>query len=415
MKEENKRKKPSILWYGDFCAWTGFATVGENLVKGLKDEFDITVLATNYFGEPHDWDLKIIPAIKFSSADPQYQDANGQKRLIDELIVGNYDILFTQKDAINMTLNNFAKNIKLVQKELQNRGKKVFKWVLYAALDANPRRNWVEDAVMLADYPITYTSWAKKEMQKIKPSLDIRVIPLGIDIETFKPLPRAEKRRMKKDLEKAGFKDRFIVTNINRNMVRKNIPGTLLAFKLFKEKVPNALLWLHMGYKDLGGNFIEMAQDLGLVVGKDFFFPPDLAPDNMPTPQQVNEIYNWSDMVISTTFGEGWGFSLTEAMAAKIPIIAPNNTSCTEIVENKRGYLVDIDDNYNLWSNRGNEYFNIWCQGVNVYKFADTMYECYRNKEETTKRVEAGYEWVQKLKWDILVKAWEKLFREILQ
>ena len=55
----------------------------------------------------------------------------------------------------------------------------------------------------------------------------------------------------------------------------------------------------------------------------------------------LNGVYNAADVVISTSQGEGWGLTTTEAMAAGTPFIGPRHTTFVDILgENEeRGYL----------------------------------------------------------------------------
>jgi len=48
----------------------------------------------------------------------------------------------------------------------------------------------------------------------------------------------------------------------------------------------------------------------------------------------LNEIYNTFDCYITTTTAEGWGLTVTEAMATKTPVICPIHTSLKEITNN---------------------------------------------------------------------------------
>ena len=41
-------KKPKLLWSGDIVAMTGFARVTENVIKHIKDDFEIVVLGHNW-------------------------------------------------------------------------------------------------------------------------------------------------------------------------------------------------------------------------------------------------------------------------------------------------------------------------------------------------------------------------------
>jgi glycosyltransferase involved in cell wall biosynthesis len=63
----------------------------------------------------------------------------------------------------------------------------------------------------------------------------------------------------------------------------------------------------------------------------------------------MNLVYNASDCLVSTSTGEGWGLSTTDAMCAGLPVIVPGNTANLDIVGKyeDRGWLIktggDID------------------------------------------------------------------------
>ena len=66
----------------------------------------------------------------------------------------------------------------------------------------------------------------------------------------------------------------------------------------------------------------------------------------------LNDIYNSVDAIITTTLGEGWGLSISEGMAVKKPVIAPDHTSISEILGKtnagtaERGILVKTKDGF---------------------------------------------------------------------
>ena len=65
------------------------------------------------------------------------------------------------------------------------------------------------------------------------------------------------------------------------------------------------------------------------------------------TEQDVNLIYNMSNVNLSTTLGEGCGLSLLEAQASGTPSIAPNNSAIPEML-NGTGILVPNEAVYSL-------------------------------------------------------------------
>jgi len=47
----------------------------------------------------------------------------------------------------------------------------------------------------------------------------------------------------------------------------------------------------------------------------------------------INDIYNCADLTLSTSMGEGWGFSITESAAAGCPVAVPDHSSCAELAD----------------------------------------------------------------------------------
>lgn len=96
--------------------------------------------------------------------------------------------------------------------------------------------------------------------------------------------------------------------NVNRNQQRKDIPRMMLAFKEFKKRRPDSVLYLHMAPIDQGWDLVETVKGLGLTINEDVLFPgANFSPNHGFPIDVVNKIYNASDVVASTTLGEGWG------------------------------------------------------------------------------------------------------------
>jgi len=125
-------------------------------------------------------------------------------------------------------------------------------------------------------------------------------------------------------------------------------------------------------------------------------------------------IYNISDLVVSTTIGEGWGLSWIEAMATKTPILMPNNTAMTENITEDKGYLCDSGTNASLYSvlPHDNEIIRPL---VDVDDMAAKMVHIYNNYEEAIVKAETAYTWVHnELNWQgNVAKIWVKLFDSV--
>ena len=171
------------------------------------------------------------------------------------------------------------------------------------------------------------------------------------------------------------------------------------------------LFYLHMSHNDVGGNLLVMADNYGLKQGTDYIFPnPNVfSPDKGLPIEILNGIYNVSDAVITTTLGEGWGLSITEAMATKTPMIGPDNTSLHEILANNRGILVPSGNNPSMWITKESDNERIRPL-MDVELAAQAIIDLKTKKKVPD--VESAYKWVQALNWYDITKQWMEVIDE---
>ena len=152
----------------------------------------------------------------------------------------------------------------------------------------------------------------------------IKYIPHGLDHKIFSPVNKfgEEYLKLKNSLEKDGKMDFKLLYN-SRNIRRKSIPDTILAWKYFldtlsKEKRDKCQLILHTTPID------EHGTDLPEVIR--FLFPEEnhnivISPGKFTT-EQMSYLYNYADGTILLSSAEGWGLALTESLLTGTPIIA---------------------------------------------------------------------------------------------
>ena len=153
----------------------------------------------------------------------------------------------------------------------------------------------------------------------------IKYIPHGLNPNIYTPLPDNNKELIEFKKQILGEQETDFVLFFNsRNIRRKQISDSLVAFKLFLDSLPYE--------KALKCKFIlhtEIISDHGtnLDAVKEYLFE-EKYPDNVVfslnklSNQQLNYLYNIADAQILITSNEGWGLTLTEAMLAGTPIIA---------------------------------------------------------------------------------------------
>lgn len=400
MKGVNKKIK--VLAYCDAptCA-TGFGTVSRNIFEGLykTGRYDIDVLGINYWGDPHDFPYRIWP-----TGTNQQKDPYGRQKVLNMIPRMDFDILFFLQDSFILEF------IPVLMQHLKENRAKPFKSILYYPVDSIIKQKWAEN-IEPADYMVAYSEFGRKEtLRRLPDRNDISVIPHGVNTKEYYPLPKDKVEEFRSQYF-GPFANHFIITNVNRNQQRKDIPRTIQAFKEFRKKVPKSVLYLHMAMQDQGWDLAEVCKTMELDVTKDVIFPKNFGP-NQGFPREVlNMVYNASDVVVSTTLGEGFGLAWMEAMAAKTPIIMPANTMLPEFITDEIGWLCDSGSNPSLWTiiQFDNE---VTRPLVDVEDLVNKLVEIHDNPDEVERKVENAYKWITgEMDWQKgIVPQWVKLF-----
>jgi hypothetical protein len=155
----------------------------------------------------------------------------------------------------------------------------------------------------------------------------IRYVPHGLNENAFFPItPTHEKYSQLQDFKKNYFQGKeydFVLFFNSRNIRRKQIPDTMLAYKHFIDQLPiekakKCCLVLHTELISDHGTDLIAVQELLL---NDEQYNVVYTNKILGT-EEMNLLYNSTDAQILLTSNEGWGLSLTEAILVGNPIIA---------------------------------------------------------------------------------------------
>ena len=202
------------------------------------------------------------------------------------------------------------------------------------------------DLLSLTDYPVCHSKWGlgfenDAGYDAIKQKIGHLVyIPDTVDSKSFHWV--SEDQRIVDRLSVGIKPDYFVICNINRNSVRKDIAGTISAFKRVKKEIPNAKLYLHTAALDqfIAGEQIDLIRKCqleGLTTGYNFesdvSFPLNFTPHYGYPDELLCRIYNCCDLVISTAVSEGFGVTPIETLFCGRPILIPGHTGFSNICE----------------------------------------------------------------------------------
>lgn len=325
-----------LLWIGDAGSPTGFARATHEILDRVRYEYDVTVLGINYLGNPEPGQIchKYPYPIYVAAAGG---DAFGKQRVVWICDRVQPDVIVIQQDG--WQIPGYV---------LQLRGRDHKGAYLYPDFASIPiiaavpvdgknfRDVWLDGVAMT----VFWTQFAYDEARESGFSGPARVIPLGVDLNSFYPVPRDEAFARIDALDKSStpakyrfisLKDRFIVGNVNRNQPRKRWDLTLRYFADWKHTrgIKDAQMFLHVSPNgDRGVDVKQMVQYYGIQDCVAYRSPALFEGVNDDV---MRDTYNCFDVQISTTGGEGFGLTTFEGMACGVPQIVPDWAALGEL------------------------------------------------------------------------------------
>ena len=128
-------------------------------------------------------------------------------------------------------------------------------------------------------------------------------------------------------------------------MIRKAAPEMMLAFAKFNSAHPDSVLALHTGVHCDGGQDLEaLAENLG-ITDKCMVVDQYRYTSGLVQPEDLNDWYGAIDVLLASTYGEGFGLPIVEAKACGVPVITTRCSSMEEL--NPDGIQVDGEPFFN--------------------------------------------------------------------
>lgn len=413
-----------LLYYGESpLNPTGFGHVNKHILEACARVADVTLVATtHYYGDyPRDeYPYEIIPCEDVPAEQRTLAHQRNLTNIERYVKAGAWDVFFYQGD---MGWNNDVLAwVAEVQKEHPEK-----ETIFYMPIDGDVSIPIAFTPFGLCTIPVVYTHHAKSVVERYTPEIakNMSVMWLGCEADVFYPLSAEEKQEARVKLFGEEYLDRFLVLNVNRNQVRKDLARCMAAFHLFHQKRADSSLYMHSVQVDAGGSLPTQAIMVGCNVWKKpaevMFSSLDLA--NPWSRQSLNLLYNAVDCLVSTAYGEGWGLSTTEAMCAGTPVVVPANTANLDILgdirggkrkefDRDRGWGIktggDLDHTAFLYQNGCS-----LAQVIHAKSFVSVLDYVYTHREEAKDKAEIARDWCLQNTWEHRKKSWEQLLQMI--
>lgn len=171
--------------------------------------------------------------------------------------------------------------------------------------------------------------------------------PHGIDTETFKPGDKLQARR-NLSIPESAFVVGMVAANKGRPP-RKGWPQAIAAFRQFLDHHDDAYLYLHTEPTGAiqGVDLLALLAAHRIPPGRVRFSDSYYSQHVGCPPAFVADIYRSLDVLLSPSYGEGFGIPIVEAQACGVPVIVTDWTAMTELCG--AGWLVDGDS---VWSDQ---------------------------------------------------------------
>lgn len=423
MKVVHRKKQEiqkSLLVYADWNCTTGFGAVAKELVdEWAKDKkLSIVIFGINDKTKSiYDYlpNVKVIPALMTGDKDTQ-KDIYRRIELLKLIYQNDFDTIFFLQDV--EVINTMDEQLRDVKNTKKKENRPNFKSMIYFPVDSEPR---MVDLKVLSffDEVITYTNYAKGVMKPLISETQfkkIKIIPHGTNTNDFYPYSVADKLKAKKEM--FGSEDVYVFGSVNRNQVRKDFGSLIMGFAMFKHTSgANALLYLHCNPIDpMGINIYRLCDRVGLEVGKDVILPKDYSENKGCTLEELNKIYNSFDCFITTTTAEGWGLTITEAMATKTLVVCPKHTSITEITENGENSLNFMFSQQIVFVNDFEKIRHI-TNPMEVKTLCEVAYGLKNDEPELQEmvkvKIENAYNKVSAMKWEGIAKQFKVIIDKL--
>lgn len=418
----DRAMRKRVLWVGDAACPSGFGRATHEILDTVRYDYNVAVLGLNYRGAPHTYrpssdnpdGYEITPAnIEDNS------DIFGVKAIVAICDEHRPDIIVIQNDGWN--IQGYIRHLRLKRGDGSYYFKEHAQTPVIAAV-AVDGRNFNGAWLNGVDHAIFWTQFALDEARNGGYAGAASVIPLGVDTRTFHPVDRldARSRVLPRCLDRCSTPDTcqssdtaFIVGNVNRNQPRKRLDLTVRYFATWVRKygIKDAYLFLHVAPTgDHGYDIASLARYYGIARHVITQEPPTW--HGRPDSHMV-DTYNSFDLQITTTQGEGFGFTTFEGMACGVPQIVPAWSALEELTKDAAWQVKCPTTS----ASAPQGHMSVIGGVADEDSFVHALNVMYENRHYREQNSKAGLERVNedRFKWPVIGRQYSQLIGHVLE
>ena len=321
-------RKPKLLAMGFYAPGTGLSRVMEEVLEGLRNEYQIDWLGLGYQGDVLECEYTIHPT------NLKGGDIYGAFQAKKALETVDCDVFLILAD-----IWQFDYYVRILGEVKNNT-----RYVAYIPIDGEITNPELVEPLSHFDDVVVYTDWAADQIESASKKLScqfpkVDVIGHGVDVSSFYPVEGlvdsefdpVHRSQVKSELfpELPNTDSSFIVLNPSRPADRKHVDLTILGFAQFSQGKPdNVKLCLHNAIQDeRSDDGIAMAIRQSGVHDR-IVWNPYGQKSGPVSDQQLNRLYQACDLGLNSSSGEGWGLVSFERAATGAAQMVPEHSAC---------------------------------------------------------------------------------------
>lgn len=216
---------------------------------------------------------------------------------------------------------------------------KIISWVPLDHISIPPGvKKWLDKPNVV---PVAMSPFGLEQMQEV--GIKGHYIPHAIDTHVYKPTHKLAGQSVRSFLG-LNDDDFLVVVNsankANKSIHRKAFAELLMAFSIFRKKVPNAYIYIHTEPTGIAGGFHlpRIAAACGLPQ-EAVLFPNPIDYRFGFEPKDLAAIYTTADVAVQLSYGGGYELPIMESQACGTRVISVNWTGPKDLVA-EDGWLV---------------------------------------------------------------------------